>query len=134
MATSLKRPLNGIDKYVEILRNHLIPNIENDMKFMQDNCPCHKARSVKYFFEESSIEILPWPPYSPDINPIENLWAILKQRVHSTPTKTRQEMVSKIQRIWQNDDNMLEICANLIESMPRRIESLIAAKGGYIKY
>jgi transposase len=50
------------------------------MVFMQDNAPCHKALIVTQFFDENNIKTLDWSAQSPDINPIENLWAFIKKR------------------------------------------------------
>ena len=48
---------------------------------MQDNAPIHKAYKVTEFFAEMGIEVMACPPYSPDLNPIENLWKILKAEI-----------------------------------------------------
>ena len=59
--------------YLEVLAEYLPTILEHDSVFMQDNAPIHKAHKVTAFFAEMGIEVMPWPPYSPDLNPIENL-------------------------------------------------------------
>jgi len=46
--------------------------------FQQDNAPSHRARATKNAFRELGIELVVWPPYSPDLSPIENVWAWMK--------------------------------------------------------
>ena len=50
--------------------------------FMQDNEPCHKAKTVK-FLEEEGIAVMKWPPQSPDMNPIENVWKSLERKLRT---------------------------------------------------
>lgn len=44
--------------------------------FMQDNAPVHTAHIIRNLLRELGLEIMEWPPYSPDLNPIENIWAM----------------------------------------------------------
>ena len=55
--------------------------------FMQDNAPCHKATNMLEFLEENHVPVMEWPPQSPDLNPIENLWTDFKARFHRRFTK-----------------------------------------------
>jgi transposase len=67
--------------YIEVLREYLPTIIEHDSIFMQDNAPIYKAHKVQEFLEEMGINVIVWPLYSPDLNPIENLWKMLKAEI-----------------------------------------------------
>jgi transposase len=78
--------------YKSILEEYLLPeirSIEWPMIFMQDNAPAHTCQLVKDFLHSVQLPVLNWPPQSPDLNPIENIWAIMKQKLyHDFPTPT----------------------------------------------
>ena len=71
--------------YKELLCPHAVPHlckgtVETSI-FMQDNAPCHKAKTELSFLEEEEIAVIKWPPQSLDMNPIENLWKIIGEKV-----------------------------------------------------
>jgi hypothetical protein len=78
--------------------------------------------------------LLPWPAQSPDLNPIEHLWNHLKTRLeeYEEAPKEMGELWERVDKEWNEIEP--EVCQNLIESMPRRVEAVIQAKGGYTKY
>ncbi|CCE35402.1 uncharacterized protein CPUR_06831 [Claviceps purpurea 20.1] len=55
--------------------------LDGDTIFMHDNAPIHTAKMVKECLEELEVTPLEWPPYSPNLDPIENLWSCLKQQI-----------------------------------------------------
>lgn len=126
-------------KYIEVLRRNLLPHISNTFRrrglcyFMQDNAPCHKAKSTMEFCRQQGLRLLDWPPYSPDLNPIENVWAALKREIHKSPCATVEEVKCKAQEAWQSSQ-MPGTMQSLIESMPKRIADCIKASGGPTKY
>ena len=70
--------------YKEILKKHvpyLRTAINQPNVFMQDTAPCHTAKSVKTFLSEEDVNVTEWPAHSPDIDPIENVWKLLNERV-----------------------------------------------------
>jgi len=123
--------------YVELLRDYVVPELNaagRHMVFMQDNAPCHKARNVMDYFAENNIETLNWPPQSPDMNPIENLWAIIKakrQKKYGVPN-TKQDLIDQIFDIWSNIDP--KIVENLANSANFRISEVLKLKGKVSKY
>ena len=59
----------------------LLNSINNNAIFQQDNALVHTAYIVRDVLNEIDCEIMEWPPYSPDLNPIEDLWALLKAEI-----------------------------------------------------
>lgn len=102
--------------------------------FMQDNDPKHTAILTKKWFEDNNVELLPWPPQSPDLNPIEHLWNDVDRRIRALDIEIRgKDMLwEQIHKIWE--ETALETCTKLIESMPERINDVIKAKGGYTRW
>ncbi len=86
--------------------------------------------------ESLDIETIPWPPNSPELNPIENLWALLKRRIRSRspPPKTLADLRIALEEEWANLAAHPEDWRFFIESMPTRVHSVIAAHGFSTKF
>jgi transposase len=99
---------------------------------MQDGAPAHtKASSLEYL--ELDCDVLRgWPSGSPDLNPIENLWAIMKRRVSELAPSTAEELIGVVITVW--NEISAEEMFKLLESMTTRLNATIAAQGGHHDY
>ena len=88
--------------YLEVLKDHLLLfyRTHGCKFFLQDGAPCHKAKVVGRWLEEEGVDLINWPGNSPDLNPIENLWSIMKGRMQREPPKNRKELVERLTRMW----------------------------------
>lgn len=133
---------NIMDQYLykQILEDELKQTIEYyDMDetkiiFQHDNDPKHTARSIKEWLSEQEFKTMVWPSQSPDLNPIEHLWAHVKRKLNQfeTPAKGINELWERIQEVWNAIDK--ETCSNLINSMPSRMKAVLKSKGKWTKY
>ena len=72
------------------------------------------------------------PPWSPDLNPIENFWSELKARVYARFRQTMEELEQFIREEWEATD--LAYIDKLCRSMPRRLQLLLDNQGHKIHY
>ena len=83
-------------QYIKVLQDTFLPSIQDKINngdvfyFMQDNAPCHTAKKVKKFVSDHNLPLLPWPGNSPDLNPIENVWHVLKTKLKNSPVLTKK--------------------------------------------
>ena len=123
--------------YQEILEHFRLPSAEKlygdeDFIFQHDLAPAHSAKTTGKWFTDHGITVLNWPANSPDLNPIENLWDIVKRKLRDARPNTLDELKAAIEASWASIRP--QQCHRLIASMPRRIEAVISAKGFPTKY
>lgn len=128
------------EKYRQILIHHAMPSgnrlLGNGFIFVHDNDPKHTAGRVKTYLnrkqQNGNISIMNWPSQSPDLNPIEHLWNIVKMKRKGFKATSRDNLFQRITEIWQSIP--VETLKKLVESMPERVQAVIKAKGGHTKY
>lgn len=136
-------PRGGVTakRYIQVLEEYLPTILEPDSIFMHDNAPIHTAHLVQDWFVEQAIEVIDWPPYSPDLNPIENLWKRLKDeiiRAHpelitmGNSDKDIAHLIDCAREAWETLRE--EMLNKLASGMQKRVDAVKAAKGWYTKY
>jgi hypothetical protein len=104
-----------------------------DWFFQQDNARPHVARTVLESIAELDVSLLPnWPPYSPDLNIIERVWAIMKGMIALRDPKNRHELCDVIEQVWR--DLRIETINALVAEMPQRLITVIRRGGRTIQH
>lgn len=127
--------------YKDILDNTLLPTAqiffpeERPIQFVHDNCPIHKSRICKLWFQENHDNIveLPFPAKSPDLNPIENLWGLMVQTWDPTTPRNKNNIIAHVHEIWEGFRGR-QTCENMVASMHERLEAVIEANGGHTRF
>lgn len=128
------------EKYVDVLQSYVLQSWDyygldrRKLIFQHDNASVHTAQVVKNFLNKSNIDVLEWPPNSPDLNIIEHVWAHVNReldRYKERPTDM-DELWERVQDIWTHIP--LEFIQELYRSIPRRVEQLYRRRGKHTDY
>ena len=132
-------------RYVEILDDILLESVRillfpEGVPFylVQDNSPIHTSRVVRDWFQRHpEITLLPHPPRSPDLNPIEHVWAAMTRRMRANPAcHSSDEVIADARQAWEEIRSPAgqELTVTLVGSLPSRLNSVIGAGGAYTHY
>ncbi|UYV84324.1 Transposase [Cordylochernes scorpioides] len=117
-------------RYVDdVLRPVTLPYLQGvpNALYQQDNARPHTARISQQALQD--VQMLPWPPYSPDLSPIEHVWDIIGRRLHALPQpRSEDELWQMVEREWRAIPQ--DAIRTMIDSLPRRVAACIAVRGG----
>ena len=117
----------------EILRPVAVPLVQQrNLILQQDNARPHVARVCQDFLANNNIAPLAWPPYSPDLTPIEHMWDELDRRVRKRRNPPRNSRTTALIDEWNNIP--MRTVNALVNSIQRRIRAATAARGGHTRY
>jgi transposase len=129
--------LNAVRYQAEILDDidligARLANTGQSFVFMHDMAPAHRAATTQRFLNGKNVRVLPWCGNSPDLNPIENLWAIVQRRVNRAQVRNRDELLNAVRTSFA--EISIEYLHALYRSLPRRLLAVIRARGGNTRY
>ena len=73
--------------------------------------------------------MLEWLGNSPDLNPIENSWAIIKQRLRGIDCTTMEKLIQSIIQLWYKDPQITQNREKRVDSMSERVKQLLERHG-----
>jgi transposase len=122
------------DVYLEVIEDHLKPTMKQHRTniFMHDRASSHTSKKSQEKIEDEDIEQILMPATSPDINPIENVFAMFKSRLRDQDLANRRKLKRRIEIEWKKLGKTY--FRSLSDSLPRRLKAVIQAGGGMTKY
>lgn len=121
----------------DILKKHVLPWTQKHFKgkrftFQQDSAPAHKAKVVQDWCKNSFPDFITtaeWPPYSPDLNPMDfSVWSVLEAKACSTPHKNLESLKRALLKAWDELD--ADYLSATVAAFRDRLKKCIDAKGG----
>ncbi len=113
------------ERYIKVLEQHMLPSSLH--VFQQDNAKPHTAAITTAWLRSRRVQVLNWPACSPDLSPIENIWPIIKRKIHQRWPRTLQQLETYIRQEW--DQIPTPNLQKLITSMPKRLQTVLKRRG-----
>ena len=115
---------------------HFVPNLRTAINqpavFLQDNAPCHTAKSAKTFLSGEDVTVMKWLAQSPDMNPIKNVRKLLYKKPKEKNPRNVEELWTNLKGDWEKIS--VDECKTLICLCSKRYQAVIESKGLNIKY
>jgi hypothetical protein len=123
--------------YLKILKENIISEgqrlIGSNFILMHDGDTVHRYSKAKEWLSENRVRVLEdWPAKSCDINPLENLWFLMKARLASLPFVSLDNFKANIIKVM--DEIGPSTCRSLVQSVQRRLAKVMVGEGKVTKY
>ena len=119
--------------YCEILQQSMISFLQKLGRravFQHDNDPKHTSKTTTALLKRLRVKVMDWPSMSPDLNPIEHLWGILKRKIRKV--SNIRQLRDVVMEEWKSIP--VATCEALVNSKPRKVKAVLDNDGGHTKY
>ena len=132
--------INGAYYRDVLLLQELLPAIREASGeffiFQQDNAPAHRARETVNLLERETPSFIPpdlWPPYSPDLNPVDyKIWGVIQEQVYRTKVHNLDELKQRLIDVWRGMQQ--SVIDNAVNEWRKRLRACVRAKGGHFEH
>lgn len=130
-------------QYIRVLEDIFLPSVRaiysaEDMpviRLVQDNSGVHNSRETQAWFRDHpEIQVINWPSRSPDLNLIENVWAQMVRRWEPRRERSTAAIIEHAKEVWEELRFQPNFLANLTDSIPKRLDQVIARDGYWTNY
>lgn len=124
------------ENYLDILENVMLPTVRiaypHEHIYFVQHRTSHNASVVKeWFLTRSDISVIDWPPKSPDLNPVENLWRIMGVNWDARNVKSKEDLRQAVMSTWESMRGT-DLCHNFVSGMNKRLQEIIDNGGAPI--
>ncbi len=118
----------------DILKQSRIPSLRrlgHRTVLQHDNDPEYTSKTTTALLKKLRVKVMDWPSMSPDLNPIEHLRGILKQKVEERKVSNIHQLCDVVMEDWKRTS--VETCEALVNSMPKRVKAVLGNNGAHKK-
>ncbi len=124
--------MSAADMFCVILKQSMIPSLRSLGRravFQHDNDPKHTSKMTTALLKKLRVKVMDWPSMSPDINPIEHLWGILKWKVEEPKVSNIHQHRDIVMEEWKRTP--VATFEALVNSMPKRVKAVLENNGDH---
>ncbi len=111
--------MSDADMYCDVLKLSMIPSLRRAVF----HGPKHTSKTTTALLKKLRVKVMDWPSMSPDLNPIEHLWGILKWKVEERKVSNIHQLHDVVMEEWKRTP--VTTCKALVNSMPKRVMAVL---------